>query len=119
MTASVVREQDEWVLEAGVLPLASGGIAIIDEFDKLGDEDRAMMHEALEEGMIHVDKASIHAVLPARCSLLGVTEVNIWRCGEKYQKIANLNENTLKNNQTAGTRMRKILRNKTLMQNVG
>lgn len=27
---------------------------------------------------------------------LGVTEVNIWLCGEKYQKIANLNENTLK-----------------------
>jgi hypothetical protein len=27
---------------------------------------------------------------------LGVTEVNIWLCGEKHQKIANLNENTLK-----------------------
>jgi len=27
---------------------------------------------------------------------LGVTEVNIWLCGEKHQEIANLNENTLK-----------------------
>jgi len=87
MTASVVRERDEWILEAGVLPLASGGIAIIDEFDKLGDEDRAMMHEALEEGVIHVDKASIHAVLPARCSLLAAANPKLGRF-DPYEPVA-------------------------------
>jgi len=91
VTASVVRERDEWVLEAGVLPLASGGIAIIVEFDKLGDEDRAMMHEALEEGVIHVDKASIHAVLPARCSLLAAANPKLGRFDPYTPVVEQLN----------------------------
>jgi len=51
-----------------------------------------------------------------------VTEVNIWLYCEKYQKIANLNENALKNNQTVGTMLGpecEKLRNGALMQNVG
>jgi len=87
-TASAVREQEGWVLEAGVLPLASGGTAIIDEFDKLDDDDRAKLHEALEEGLIHIDKASVHAVLPARCSLLAAANPKMGRF-DKYEPIAN------------------------------
>ncbi len=52
LTASA--EKDElgeggWVLKAGVLVLASGGLAAIDEFEKIDPKDRAALHEAMEQ----------------------------------------------------------------------
>lgn len=87
LTAAVVRDDDEWVLEAGVLPLASGGIAIVDEFDKMSEDDRNHLHEALEHGEIHIDKASIHAVLPARCALLAAANPKHGRF-DPYEPLA-------------------------------
>jgi replicative DNA helicase Mcm len=73
MTA--VAERDElseggWTLKAGALVLGSGGIVSIDEFDKIGDEDRAALHEALESQTISVAKAGIIATFTARCAVL-------------------------------------------------
>ena len=88
ITASVQKdEQYGWVVEAGVLPLANGGIAIVDEFDKLGDDDKGMLHEALEQGEIHIDKASIHAVMPTKCSLLAAANPKLGRF-DAYEPIA-------------------------------
>ncbi len=57
LTASVVRDEflKGWALEAGALVLASDGICCIDELDKMGVEDRAAMHEALEQQCYHYD----------------------------------------------------------------
>lgn len=73
MTA--VAERDEfseggWTLKAGALVLGSGGIVSIDEFDKISDEDRASLHEALESQTISVAKAGIVATFTARAAVL-------------------------------------------------
>ena len=73
MTA--VAERDDfseggWTLKAGALVLGSGGIVCIDEFDKIGDEDRAALHEALESQTVSVAKAGIIATFSARAAVL-------------------------------------------------
>jgi replicative DNA helicase Mcm len=73
LTASA--EKDElgdggWTLKAGALVLASGGIAAVDEFDKIDDTERAAMHEVMESQSVSVAKAGIVAKFKAKCSIL-------------------------------------------------
>ena len=73
LTAAAVRDEfgeGRWSLEAGTLVLASGGIACIDEIDKMSDEDRSSMHEAMEQQTISIAKAGINAQLKSKCSVL-------------------------------------------------
>jgi len=72
LTASIVRDEfvRGWSLEAGALVLANKGIAIIDELDKMSNDDRVAMHEALESQTVTIAKANIHATLNAQTSVL-------------------------------------------------
>jgi len=73
MTAAAVRDDfgsSEWALEAGALVLANKGIACVDELDKVDDDARSSMHDALESQRVNVNKAGINATLPAQTSLL-------------------------------------------------
>lgn len=74
LTAAAVQKDlgdgTEWTLEAGTLVLADGGIAAIDELDKMSADDRSALHEGLEQGEISIAKAGINATLKSRCSLL-------------------------------------------------
>jgi len=73
LTATAERDDfggGGWTLKAGALVLAAGGMAMIDEFDKMGDEDRSSMHEAMESQEIHVAKAGIITTFKANSTIL-------------------------------------------------
>lgn len=63
---------NNWSLKAGALSKANNSILIIDEMDKLGEEDRSALHTPMESGEIIVNKADIHTKLKAECSILGI-----------------------------------------------
>lgn len=69
-TAEQSNLTGEWTLKAGALVLANGGVACIDEFDKMSDSARKSIHEALENQEIPVTKAGINTTLPAKTAVI-------------------------------------------------
>ena len=91
LTASVHQDPltREWTLEGGALVLADTGICLIDEFDKMTDQDRTSIHEAMEQQSISISKAGIVATLQARCAVIAAANPKTGR----YNSSLHFHEN--------------------------
>lgn len=93
LTASVVKDEYDgrWSLEGGALVLADRGMLCLDEMDKMSDENRSSMHEAMEQQQITITK-SIKATLRCRCSILAAANPKKGRFDDKslYTEQINL-----------------------------
>ncbi len=89
LTAAVVKDEflQGWSLEAGAMVLANKGILMIDEMDKMTDEDRSAMHEGMEQQTISISKANIQATLRCETTVLAAANPKLGRF-DPYEPIA-------------------------------
>uniref|UniRef100_A0A4W5QIP6 DNA helicase MCM8 n=1 Tax=Hucho hucho TaxID=62062 RepID=A0A4W5QIP6_9TELE len=90
LTVTLSRDagSGDYALEAGALVLGDQGLCCIDEFDKLGHQQQALL-EAMEQQTISLAKAGLVCSLPARTSVVAAANP----AGGHYNRAKTVSEN--------------------------
>lgn len=86
LTAIVAKEEDNYVLRLGPLPLAKNALCCINEFGRMAYEDQSHFLDVMEEGEFSINKYGVNARIKATTTIIAsANPINnsTWQDNEK------------------------------------
>lgn len=79
LTASVEKDElsGRWVAKGGLLCRCNSGLAVIDEIEKMNDNDKKSLHMPMESGFFGLEKAGISAKLVTKTAILATSNPKV------------------------------------------